>query len=141
VHACEQWTERKIIGGRKTTRPQSSDWWWIASPRLHTYPATVIYHAGHRRWGIENKAFNELTQGYHLEHCYHHEPVAMLAQMLILLLGFVLFNAFAALHCQPLRLGQMSLKELAHQLDLALEEDLPWDQWFACGETGGPVRP
>jgi hypothetical protein len=141
VHACEQWTDRKIIGGRKTTRPQSSDWWWIASPRLHAYPVTVVYHAGHRRWGLENKAFNELTQGYHLEHCYHHEPVAMLAQMLILLLGFVLFNAFAALHCQPLRRGQMSLKELAHQLDLALEEDLPWDPWFACGETGGPVRP
>ena len=73
--------------------------------RIHRnahYPAKVIYDGGHRRWGIENKAFNELTQFYHLEHCYHHEPAAMLAQMLIL-------------------------------MDLALEEDLPWDLWFACG--------
>lgn len=141
VHAREQWTEPKIVGGKKTAEPQSSDWWWIAAPGLRPYPATLVYHAGHRRWGIENKAFNELTQGYHLTHCYHHEPNAMLAQMLILLLGFLLFNAFATLHCQPLRLGQMSLKELARTLDLALEADLPWDQWFACGETSRPVRP
>jgi hypothetical protein len=85
------------------------------------------------RWGIENKTFNELTQHYHLEHCYHHDPVAMLAQMLILCLAFVLFNAYAALHSQKMRLGQVTLKELAHDLDLGLEADLPWNLWFASG--------
>ncbi|MBI4659538.1 MAG: hypothetical protein HY735_11920, partial [Verrucomicrobia bacterium] len=65
----------------------------------------IAYHGGHRRWGIENTAFNQLTQYYHLEHCYHHEPVSMLAQMLILMLGFVLFNAYALLHSQAVRLG------------------------------------
>ncbi len=93
----------------------------------------MAHQAGHRRWGIENKAFNELTQYYHLEHCYHHQPVAMLAQMLILMLGFVLFNAFAALHSQQVRLGQITMKALAHDLDLALQDDLPWDLWFASG--------
>jgi hypothetical protein len=133
VHSREEWIEKKIVGGKKTSQRQSSDWWWMASEKLKGYPCGVIYHGGHRRWGIENKAFNELTQHYHLEHCYHHAPVAMLAQMLILMLGFQLFNAYAALHSQPMRLGQMSLKELAHDLDLALEEDLPWDGWFASG--------
>jgi hypothetical protein len=133
VHTHEQWTEVKVLGGQKTKRAQSSDWWWVASPELRGYPAPLVYHAGHRRWGIENQAFNELTQFYHLPHCYHHEPVAMLAQMLILLLGFVLFNAFVALHCQPLRLGQMSRQELVENLNLALAEDLPWDQWFESG--------
>ena len=33
----------------------------------------------------------------------------MLAQMLILMLGFLLFGAYAALHSQQVRLGQMSL--------------------------------
>jgi hypothetical protein len=133
VHSYETWSERKITGGIKTAHPQSSDWWWIASPGLAVYPAMTVYQGGHRRWGIENKGFNELTQFYHLEHCYHHEPVAMLAQMLILLLGFVLFSAFAVLHSQALRLGHDSAKELAENLKLALEEDLPWEQWFACG--------
>ena len=53
--------------------------------------------------------------------------------MLILILDFVLFNAYAALHSQLVRLGQVSMKELAHDLDLALEEALPWDLWFASG--------
>jgi hypothetical protein len=133
VHARETWTETKIVGGQKQRQRCTSDWWWMSSESLNGYPPAVIYQGGHRRWGIENKAFNELTQSYHLEHCYHHEPVAMLAQMLILLLGFGLFNAFAALHSQAVRWGTTTLKALAHQLDLALEEDLPWDQWFASG--------
>lgn len=133
VHSQEQWTEKKIVGGKKTTRLQTSEWWWMASDKLAGYACGLIYQAGHRRWGIENKAFNELTKHYHLEHCYHHEPVAMLAQMLILLVAFTLFHAFSALHSQAVRLGQVTLKELAHQLDLALEEDLPWELWFASG--------
>jgi len=57
----------------------------------------------------------------------------MLAQMLILILGFVLFSAYAVLHSQQVRLGRVSLKELAHSLDLALEQELPWQLWFASG--------
>jgi hypothetical protein len=133
VHSQEQWTETKVVGGKKVSQPQTSHWWWMASEKLQGYPNQVVYEGGHRRWGIENKAFNELTQFYHLEHCYHHEPVAMLAQMLILMLGFVLFSAYALLHSQQVRSGQMSLKELAHDLDLALEESLCWEVWFDSG--------
>ena len=133
VHAQEEWTETQVVGGKKLSRAQTSHWWWMASTGLAGYPARLIYDGEHRRWGIENKAFNELTQFYHLEHCYHHEPVAMLAPMLILLLGFVLFSAYALLHSQQVRLGQVSLKELGHDLDLALEADLPWQLWFASG--------
>jgi len=133
VHSQEQWVQKKWVGGKKISQPQTSDWWWMASEGLQAYPGKVVYEGGHRRWGIENKAFNELTQFYHLDHCYHHEPVAMLAQMLILMLGFVLFSAYAVLHSQQVRLGEVSLKELAHDLDLAMEQDLPWDLWFASG--------
>jgi hypothetical protein len=133
IHSQEQWTETKVVGGKKVSQPQTSHWWWMASEKLQGFPCRVVYEGGHRRWGIENKAFNELTQFYHLEHCYHHEPVAMLAQMLILMLGFVLFCAYALLHSLQVRLGQVSLKELAHDLDLALEEALHWQMWFDSG--------
>jgi len=133
VHSEEGWMEKKVVGGKKLSQPQTSHWWWMVSEGLRGYPCQVVYEGGHRRWGIENKAFNELTQFYHLEHCYHHEPVAMLAQMLILILGFVLFSAYALLHSQPVRLGQVTLKELAHDLDLALEHDAHWELWFASG--------
>ena len=57
----------------------------------------------------------------------------MVAQMLILMLGFVLFSAYALLHSQRVRLGQLSLKELAHDLDLALEAAVRWELWFESG--------
>ncbi|MGA2865740.1 MAG: hypothetical protein ABSF95_14805 [Verrucomicrobiota bacterium] len=118
--------------GRKEQKPQCNQWIWAACAQLAGYAAEVVYQAGQRRWGIENKAFNELTQAYHLEHCYHHDPTSMLVQMLILLFGFRLFTAFA-LHSQLVRLGELTPKALAHELDLALEEDLPWDMWFHSG--------
>ena len=130
VHSQEQWSEAKVTGGQKIIRPQTRDWWWMASSTLQDYPSRVIYEGGHRRWGIENQAFDELTQFYALEHCYRHEPVAMLAQMLRLMLGFVLFNAYALLHSQRVRWGRVSLKELAQDLNLALEEPLQWEGWF-----------
>lgn len=133
VHSEEAWIDTQVVGGKRIRQPQISHWWWMASEGLRGYACQVVYEGGHRRWGIENKAFNELTQFYHLEHCYHHEPVAMLAQMLILILGFVLFSAYALLHSQPFRLGQVTLKELAHDLDLALEEPSRWELWFASG--------
>jgi hypothetical protein len=133
VHSEEQWTQTEVIGGKRVSHARTSHWWWMLSEKLRDYPARVKYQAGHRRWGIENKAFNELTQFYHLEHCYHHESVAMVVQMLILMLGFVLFSAYAMLHSQRVRLGQATLKELAHDLDLALEEAVRWDLWFDSG--------
>ena len=133
VHSEESWIEKKVVGGKRLSQPQTSHWWWMASEGLRGYPCNLVYEGGHRRWGIENKAFNELTQFYHLEHCYHHEPIALLAQMLILMLGFVLFSAYALLHSQQFRLGQVTLKELAHDLDLALEQESRWELWFASG--------
>ena len=132
VRSEERWTERRVEGGNKRAQPQQSQWMWVACQGLCAYPAEVIYQGGHRRWGIENQAFNELTQGYHLTHCYHHDPTSMLVQMLILIFAFTLFTAFA-LHSQSVRVGELTRKALAHQLDLALEEDLPWDQWFHSG--------
>ncbi len=132
VRSEEHWTERSVQGGHKHLQAQQTQWIWVACAGLSGYAAQVIYQVGHRRWGIENQAFNELTQGYHLTHCYHHDPTSMLVQMLILIFAFTLFTAFA-LHSQLVRLGELTRKALAHQLDLALEEDLPWDQWFHSG--------
>jgi hypothetical protein len=81
----------------------------------------VIWRIGHQRWGVENHAFNELTQHYHLTHCPRHEPVAILAWLLIRVLGFNLFELFVRLHGKLWRQGRTTLQEIARQLDRALE--------------------
>lgn len=120
VLAEEQWQEVQRVGGRKEVKDKHCSWRWLASKELDSYPRTVIWKIGHQRWGIENHAFNELTQHYHLEHCPHHHPVAIVAWLLILVLAFNLFEWFSRLHGKLCRSGATTLQEIARQLSLAL---------------------
>lgn len=121
VLAEEHWTQRRQRGGRYTREDCQSQWRWVATPELDGYAAAVIWAIGHQRWGVENHAFNELTQHYHLTHCPRHEPVAILAWLLVLVLGFNLFELFVRLHGKLWRQGRVTLAEVARQLDRALE--------------------
>jgi hypothetical protein len=121
VLADERWTEVQQPAGRKVRLPRESHWRWLVSRELDGYGATVIWRIGHQRWGVENHAFNELTQHYQLTHCAHHEPVAILAWLLIRVLGFNLFELFVRGHGKLWRQGRTTLQELARQLDRALE--------------------
>jgi len=67
VRSEERWTETRIEGGKRVSEARQTQWLWVLHGELAKgYGAKVAYRAGHRRWGIENKAFNELTQAYHL---------------------------------------------------------------------------
>jgi len=121
VLADENWIQTNRIAGRTVRTPTQSHWRWIASPELDAYPKKVVWRIGHQRWAIENHVFNELTQHYHLEHCPHHHPIAILAWLLILVLAFNLFEVFARLHGKLWQSGKVSLQELALRLDRSLE--------------------
>jgi hypothetical protein len=121
VLAKERWTERSRRAGRSDCVARTSHWRWLVTAELDAAAAPVIWRIGHQRWGVENHAFNELTQHYHLTHCPRHEPVAIQAWLLILVLGFNLFELFARLHGKLWRAGRVTLQELARQLDRALE--------------------
>jgi hypothetical protein len=121
VLAEERWTERQRRAGRSEPVARKSHWRWLVTAELDDAEAPVIWRIGHQRWGVENHAFNELTQHYHLTHCPRHEPVAIQAWLLIRVLGFNLFELFARLHGKLWRAGRVTLQELARQLDRALE--------------------
>jgi len=121
VLAEERWTERQRRAGRSEHVARASHWRWLVTAELDDAEAPVIWRIGHQRWGVENHAFNELTQHYHLTHCPRHEPVAIQAWLLILVLGFNLFELFARLHGKLWRAGRVTLQELARQLDRGLE--------------------
>jgi hypothetical protein len=95
VVAQENWSEVKQVGGQRRVQARPASWRWLVTEELDVWGPQVVWRIGHQRWGVENHAFNELTQYYHLEHCPHHEPVAILAWLLILVLGFGLFEWFA----------------------------------------------
>lgn len=128
VVSDEAWSETHRVGDRRVVTAKESHWRWLATRELDAVGQEVIWAIGHRRWGIENHTFNELTQHYALEHCAHHDPVAIVAWLLLLILGQTLFEIFVQVHGPLWRAGRVTLKAQYEELVEALgrwEELLP----------------
>ena len=104
---AKNWVERQVI----------EDWRWaVIAPNGQQPPTDLIRRWGHARWDEETRGFGELTKHWHLDHCYHHHPTAMLVCRLILYLAFFLTAIFFERNLKPaLRAGKTHL-HLAHLL-------------------------
>jgi hypothetical protein len=116
VRVRESWTERTCRGQRWETVEKEQTWIWVVAGPLDGYDGAAIRDFGHLRWKIENNAFGELTQHWHLTHCAHHQPVALQVLLWIKLIAFTLFHAFAILHGKLFRLGKVTLQELRKRI-------------------------
>jgi hypothetical protein len=116
VRVRERWRERHRVGGAWVHEDQEQNWIWVVAGDLDGYDGVAIRDWGHLRWKVENNAFGELTQHWHLTHCAHHHPVAVVALLWIKLLAFTLFHAFAILHGKQFRLGRATLNEVRKQI-------------------------
>lgn len=116
VKVRERWTERQRVGQQWVNQKKEQNWIWVVAGDLDGYDGAAIRDWGHLRWKVENNAFGELTQHWHLTHCAHHHPVAVVALLWIKILAFTLFHAFAILHGKLFRLGQATLSEVRKQI-------------------------
>jgi hypothetical protein len=116
VRVRERWAQRQRVGPEWKTEQKEQNWIWVVAGDLDGYDGAAIRDMGHLRWKIENHAFGELTQHWHLTHCAHHHPVAVLALLWIKIIAFTLFHAFAILHGKLFRLGKVTLQELRKQI-------------------------
>ncbi len=116
VRVRERWTERTRKGKEWKTEEKEQTWIWVVAGDLDAYDGAAIRDLGHLRWKIENNAFGELTQHWHLTHCAHHQPVAVLSLLWIKIIAFTLFHAFAILHGKLFRLGKITLQELRKRI-------------------------
>jgi hypothetical protein len=116
IRVREQWAERKRLGGECKQEQKEQNWIWVVAGRLDGYAGATIRDIGHLRWKIENNAFGELTQHWHLTHCAHHHSVAVVALLWIKIIAFTLFHAFAILHGKLFRLGKVTMNEVRKQI-------------------------
>jgi len=121
----ESWVQRERVGGEWVHTPQEQHWIWVVAGDLDGYDGASIRDWGHQRWKIENHAFAELTQHWHLTHCAHHHPVAVVVLLWIKLLAFTLFHAFAIGHGKRVRLGRVTMQEVRKQLYRSLLCGIP----------------
>jgi hypothetical protein len=96
VQSLETKTVRPQMTGMEESR--KSEWMWVTTvpkERVGTEPFVIT---GHKRWDIENKAFNELVNFWHADHVYKHTPTAIEACWLLTMLAYNLFEAFIHLN-------------------------------------------
>lgn len=89
VWAEEKKTVTRVIGGKKQEITEESTWVWVTDLSPREAPPQEIQRWGHDRWDIENRAFNELSQHWDLDHSFVHDPTAMEVVLLTLAAAFL----------------------------------------------------
>jgi len=108
------------IAGKWVEKEQTSSWFWGTTIPQAVIPSRQLRHVGHDRWKIENRIFNALGEHWGLDHCFRHDPVAILNFILILFIAHTLVQCFYRLNMkQPLR-GRFTLIAVATQILLGI---------------------
>jgi hypothetical protein len=66
----------------------------VIGQNIRHLPARILHEFHRGRWHIENTAFNQWTQHWHLRHVYRHKPGAVVAVLLLWSLAFNLLQLF-----------------------------------------------
>ena len=131
LHTEETVTRRRRIAGRWVPCQEQHTWWWATTiPKRHL-PTRELWRAGHARWDIENDNFNILGAHWHLNHCYRHDPTAILNFILTLFLAFVLMQTFYLRNLKPPMRARFTLIGIARQLYAGLPLENAPAPWMA----------
>lgn len=89
LHTQETLTRRKRIGKKWVETIEDHRWWWATTFPLSQLPSRQLWKGGHQRWDIENDLFNTLSTHWAMDHCFKHEPKAIVNFVLTLFIAFV----------------------------------------------------
>jgi hypothetical protein len=129
LHAYETITKRERIGKQWIETVQDHHWWWATTFPFSQLPSRQLWKAGHRRWDVENDLFNTLSAHWALDHCFKHDPIAIVNFILTLFIAFVLLQSFYLRNLNPQRRIHLTLIGLANELHLSLtlmKTHAPW---------------
>jgi hypothetical protein len=134
----ETWTQRERVAGKWIESQRVSTWFWATSIPHHLIPSHQLCQVGHERWKIENSIFNTLSQHWGLDHCFHHQPTAILNFVLILFIAHILLTCFHRLNMkEAARRIYSTLLAVARALHDGVRDvrakNIPW-----CQTRGSP---
>jgi DDE family transposase len=116
LHALETEQRRQRIAGQWQEKTETHNCWWATTIPQRLLPTRQLWRAGHARWDIENDAFNTLSTHWPLDHCFKHQPLAIVNFTLTLLIVFVLLQAFFHRNLKPSRRCVLTMLALSLEL-------------------------
>jgi hypothetical protein len=129
VRTVEEKYKRRRTADQWIDHWDTVEWRWATTFSASTVPGDWIARWGHARWDIENRGFNELSQHWAMDHCFHHHPTAIIAILLILAMAFALTTFFFDRNLKPaVRQGKTRL-HLASLLADDLRTVIPRSFW------------
>lgn len=105
-----------VVGGRKRRQTETSRWVWVTDLSPEIVPATTIARWGHHRWDIENRAFNELSNLWAMNHCFIHNTVAITALLLTMAMALAVTALFFERNLKPAARRHLTRSALASRL-------------------------
>ena len=121
VHTVETTRRRERVAGQWREKEEQSVWYWTTTLTGRQLSTRRVWQAGHRRWDEENDCFNTLSTHWGLDHCFKHDPAAIVNFVLTLFLVYVLLQCFWQRNVQaPLRARIGTLLGLAEELRRSL---------------------
>jgi hypothetical protein len=129
LHTEETVTKRHRLGNHWIETTEVHHWWWVTTIPLSRLSTRQLWEIAHRRWEIENDLFHTLVTYWSLDHCFRHEPTAILNFVLTLFIAFVLGQSFYYGNLKIQRRQNLTLIGLAMELLLGLvsmDMPAPW---------------
>jgi hypothetical protein len=134
VHTVETDRGRERVAGQWQQKEQTSSWYWATTLSKRQLPTRLLWRAGHQRWDVENDGFNTLATHWGLDHCFKHDPTAIVNFVLTLFVVYVLLQCFWQRNLKaPVRALIGTLLGLADELRRSLSDAVraPWYPWLA----------
>ncbi len=122
-------TRRHRQGQGWIQKKETHHWEWVTTLAADRLSTRLLWKIGHARWEIENDLFHSLATYWSLDHCFRHEPTAILNFILTLFIAFVLLQSFYLGNLKPQRRAHLTLIGLAFELGLglaAMDNPAPW---------------
>jgi hypothetical protein len=134
VHTVETVRRRERVARQWQEKEETSSWYWATTLSQRQLSTRRVWRAGHHRWDEENDCFNTLATHWGLDHCFKHDPSAIVNFVLTLFLVYVLLQCFWQRNLKaPLRAVIGTLLGLAEELRQSLGSQVraPWYERLA----------
>ena len=99
---------------------ETKSWYWATTLSPGQLSTRGLSRTAHDRWDIENDCFNTLSAHWGLDHCYKHDPAAIVNFTLTLFIVFVLLQCFWLRNLKLPRRRRLTLIAFARELNRTL---------------------